>query len=335
MAFAFFQIKSDDGLPDKLCLECALQASKLFSFKLQVEQSDAALRERLSFKFENSVPNDSTEPIKLDKEENEKIDIKKEIIEATPDDQSDADNYFPPSDSSSDTEWDDDPDSKTKLSELKLKQQESNESTEKIHHCDLCNKTFNRTSHLRRHFKTKAHLDLIKGEPIKGEPGYTPVRYKTAGRKTYTCHVCQKLFNRNSHLVRHLRVHSDAKPFECLICSKRFVREDLLIRHQIVHTVNVIKEEDLEEKADEDVKYSCTCCERVFNKKESLASHMRTHTNDSKKIMSCDVCRKTFTKSSHLTRHIKIHSKIKPHICQMCGKGFARGKFKENFDAKS
>lgn len=296
-----------------------MQVSKTYSFKQQCERSDARLREKLGLeklilpkeettplpvfdedgdevkcetKFENQVNDEDQNFPKLDEIFEEEEEDDEEIMESI-------DNHLDDF-GASDIDSDDEPLVQSERKKLDIKLE------------DGC---------VVNVLEAQEVFDELMLDTIKG-----------IERKIHTCHICTKSFNRSSHLTRHLRVHSGSKPFICMICSKGFMREDLLIRHQIIHTAHIIKQEELDMNihlglGDGVSDFNCTYCDKVFLKKESLASHMRTHRNIKRKILSCEICSKQFTKPSQLTRHVKIHASIKPHNCQLCGKGFARGKF--------
>lgn len=54
--------------------------------------------------------------------------------------------------------------------------------------------------------------------------------------KVHQCNKCEKIFNRATHLKRHLATHSDVKPYSCEICDKRFRRVDHLNIHRHHHS---------------------------------------------------------------------------------------------------
>lgn len=260
-----FQITFQDGLPGKICLECASQISKVYSFKKQCERSDATLRERFSFKCEDTTVKDSAELIKLDKDDNNKFTIKTELNESI-DIQSDGDYHFPESNSTSDS--DSEPESKMKLSKLKVKQlMKSLETVEKSFACDVCNKTFSRNSYLTKHFQT--HINLAKDAvPSQTQEERLPQISETViikkdgdkqlndkfkcsrcvrrfnkkqsleshmalhriNEKSKTCEFCKKTFIHSRYLAKHIKnAHSTGKTFKCEICGKRFSKGKLLL----------------------------------------------------------------------------------------------------------
>ncbi|XP_077114230.1 uncharacterized protein LOC143769491 isoform X2 [Ranitomeya variabilis] len=71
-----------------------------------------------------------------------------------------------------------------------------------------------------------------------------------------------------------------------------------------------------------DKPYSCSDCEKSFNKRSSLVIHQRTHTGE--KPFSCSECGKCFNKKSILVIHQRIHTGEKPYSCSECGKYFSQ-----------
>ncbi|KAM0750011.1 hypothetical protein T439DRAFT_44247 [Meredithblackwellia eburnea MCA 4105] len=53
--------------------------------------------------------------------------------------------------------------------------------------------------------------------------------------KPAQCPVCQRVFAKADHLVRHQRRHTGAKPFQCVDCNRSFARKDVLQRHIKAH----------------------------------------------------------------------------------------------------
>ncbi|XP_027876077.1 zinc finger protein OZF-like [Xiphophorus couchianus] len=70
-----------------------------------------------------------------------------------------------------------------------------------------------------------------------------------------------------------------------------------------------------------DSSLKCDFCEKVFNYKNNLVQHRRTHTGE--RPFSCKTCGKSFSKSSNLKVHMRSHTGERPFICSICGKALS------------
>jgi uncharacterized Zn-finger protein len=55
-------------------------------------------------------------------------------------------------------------------------------------------------------------------------------------RKSWTCDVCGKMFDRPSLLSRHTRTHTGEKPHACPTCGKAFSTSSSLNTHCRIHS---------------------------------------------------------------------------------------------------
>ncbi|XP_066916690.1 uncharacterized protein [Clytia hemisphaerica] len=127
--------------------------------------------------------------------------------------------------------------------------------------------------------------------------------------RKYICTVCQKAFDRNTSLTRHMLVHTREKPFKCQLCDKAFSQNAHLKRHILIH---------IGQKS-----YQCNKCGKMFIEKGGLARHEATHSTD--KPWVCNQCGKAFVLNEYLQRHLFLHTGQKPYQCNECGRLFADG----------
>ena len=80
-------------------------------------------------------------------------------------------------------------------------------------------------------------------------------------QRKFQCIYCGNKFIRFTHLQRHLRIHTGAKPYVCPICRKPFSRSD----YMSAHILRYHKEK---------VHY---CCGKAFDNLEKYTKHCRSH----------------------------------------------------------
>ncbi|XP_062849314.1 putative transcription factor Ovo-like 1a [Trichomycterus rosablanca] len=115
----------------------------------------------------------------------------------------------------------------------------------------------------------------------------------------YICSVCQKVFQYQRMLNRHLKCHSDQKRHLCNFCGKGFNDTFDLKRHVRTHT---------------GVRpYKCSLCEKAFTQRCSLESHMKkihavtqqyAYKERRTKLYVCEDCGHTAATQDALLRHI-------------------------------
>ncbi|XP_048347933.1 zinc finger protein 883-like isoform X2 [Sphaerodactylus townsendi] len=154
-------------------------------------------------------------------------------------------------------------------------------------------------------------------------------------RKLYSCSVCGRSFKRNSHLVRHKRLHTGEKPYQCPDCGKNFRQNTDVNTHRRIHTG--------------ETPYRCEQCGKSFRYRPSLLKHMRCH--DDENLYDCLECGKSFSLSlvsnacqdscvlrkpyrcpdcdksvqaiSNLVVHLTVPRARESYACPDCGKGFS------------
>lgn len=155
-----------------------------------------------------------------------------------------------------------------------------------------------------------------------------PKRSTVPQEKVHQCNKCEKIFNRATHLKRHLATHSDVKPYSCEICDKRFRRVDHLNIHR--HHHSSIKP------------HVCDICQKGFTRSEHLRKHKECRHGDKTQVTIktefCDICQvsvvkaasvdlfegnrnivfqKGFTTPKYLQVHMKSHTD-RTFACKFC-----------------
>ncbi|XP_067636777.1 zinc finger protein 429-like isoform X2 [Eurosta solidaginis] len=157
--------------------------------------------------------------------------------------------------------------------------------TQKKHLCEICDKTFTRSTTLREHLLIHTNTE-----------------------RSYLCPECGKAFAKESHLKNHCLRHSDVAAFECPHCPKRFRTRNDVSKHKVIHQ--------------EIKKHICDVCGDRFVKRHQLTVHKRYHTGI--KPYKCDYCDMRFVSKYNNRLHMRTHTGEKPYQCKYCERAFAQ-----------
>ena len=76
-------------------------------------------------------------------------------------------------------------------------------------------------------------------------------------------------------------------------------------------------------RLDDPIFRTCIECKKVFASSSSMRYHQRV-VHSGEKPYKCNMCEKVFNRNDTLQTHIASHSDLKPFMCSVCGKQFGR-----------
>ncbi|KPJ21308.1 Zinc finger protein 816, partial [Papilio machaon] len=111
----------------------------------------------------------------------------------------------------------------------------------------------------------------------------------------YICTQCDRRFGIKRDLERHMnRIHLNIRPYKCDLCEKAFNNSWCVKKHKKIS----------HEGYKRPYIFPCTMCDKIFDQKSILKSHIRTHTGE--RPFQCTICPAKFTQSSSLGTHTKL-----------------------------
>ncbi|XP_055544536.1 zinc finger protein 227-like [Wyeomyia smithii] len=207
--------------------------------------------------------------------------------------------------------------------------------------CDECEEIFACEQTLSQH-KTTRHSELSckSCERSFGSVKNLHIhKARCAGKRKHECKVCSKVFQYESILKVHEKMHANGKKtFTCDICDKRFFVEARFLQHKHKPDKHVKREPvcDICGKVFAGRKqlqrhisvvhagvkrHECSICSKRFSSLYNLRTHMHVHTGEEKRF-KCDICGKSFHALSMVKKHYGVHTGERPYMCAVCSKGF-------------
>ncbi|XP_076826287.1 uncharacterized protein LOC143473275 [Brachyhypopomus gauderio] len=127
--------------------------------------------------------------------------------------------------------------------------------------------------------------------------------------RKYVCPRCGRVFGHVGRLRAHMLTHARGKSFTCGNCGRILENWSKFWRHQRLHKQRRGR-------------FFCPKCGRGFRFVSIYMEHLQQHPELNAYL--CPLCPHTFSNAVNLRNHQQEwHRSRMPHICDVCGKGFA------------
>lgn len=209
-----------------------------------------------------------------------------------------------------------------------------------LHLCPFCEKTYSDKANLRRHMKSRHYNNdlcnevgrsgvgespTVEGVFVAIQPEYIPVKIEE------TCVEINPIaLEANDGVQVKDEVFNSIDDLNTVANNKSLPPANVIIKNEpSVFTCNICnKGFNLKRSLTTHLKthsgekeHFCTICKKSFTQKGSLNAHLRIHMQETP--YSCEFCQKTFTDGSNYKRHLRTHTKEKPYSCVLCNRSFS------------
>ncbi|XP_052895787.1 zinc finger protein 141-like [Anopheles moucheti] len=135
------------------------------------------------------------------------------------------------------------------------------------------------------------------------------MQHKRLSHRDHMCDTCGLVFDTKFVLENHRKRHATERQYKCEYCPlEYYTKAEKLLHVRRLH-LNAFE-------------VSCPECALMFRTKQTLAQHMKTHTNQ--RTHTCNTCGFSFKSHTHLNRHTKeLHEGVQ-YRCEHCDTTYRR-----------